>query len=1153
MPGEAEQEERGEQPPRSAAAGSASVSTSSVTPVKRKAECCGEEDDRMSTTDDEEYEYEMSDDETQSSYAREYGRRVRAGLTLTDAKRGDADTDDSRTATGVQDYYDDITVEAELITGYKGDALRCLLHAAAWNVALLRSYWDMSSASCHEQARTQLIARAGLKPIHHISGVRLSTACVHVDCDTCAICLELLGEEGTGSGSFACGHKLHQDCFLMMVRNMLSERQPPPYRCVYRDLSAKGRRCMGVLQDGTQAVEACLDAMDRTDPEGAKSLRAIWSELTGPSATAEGGQAAGCFTRCPKCPLLVRPGRWNTTLCSVTCACGAEFCRRCRNPPHEPIPCLEALQWEKAASALRDMMGLVNVQDTLQQILHREANELMLRVWLPDFAAEDEQAAARAAAVAEEGDHGRDAAPDDNMLDYLMLEFRARTRHGYAPQRRGIGRQRPLPEPPQGPPGLHMHLARQRRFMLEVLGDADYDEGELWGLRYDARLAHLPNLPPEDNAEIAVPAPGEDPNWRLTYARPTGGLSVILSDSEADSMQNLPQWDVEMALAASTEVLGAQVALLEDATGTIGGHEGSSSASLDSRQNVKNTGSDEAASHDETDEEEETDEAKAVAKISESSKPCPNCFVPITRSWGCNSMKCTSCAHDFCWTCLGPAHTHGQCTRTVDVVALKQRVAELAEADIDVANLPPEDIDIAQCQRQAEANARIEGLKKYDTSLDARSRRILPNAAARNRALPQRLRALWLRPLLDAHQAVVFLHQNVAPGGNPLHESHPAVTRLIGLVTQAREKERAWDECAATMVEEVDRALLRHAAARHALLPAIVKTLSYPAANDKATEIVRVGKDRRCRVAMRAWLAQLLNCTEEDAPDHLISRAVSCFERHETELQLYTDCENELKRLQSLIGSMCRDAEGDLGALTSNGQEEGSSWTPESESLESGVWLEHLELLMVFESCYAILISACALLRNFVVNDFYELLGRLHPLFVPYADTDEHYCSPALVDHWRHDLHVTSKSLVDFCMTAERQVKGVLAADQHGSEEDLEVTATIVERPGGGGTGKGKAHGDRDAALRRARQLEILDHFTEIKGRVTGQKLLLEDKLSKMTMTARNAVMRRCGGNFRDVGTLDARRILMRVEGVAALELKLPGALAMDAPQPTPE
>ncbi|CAN0477976.1 unnamed protein product, partial [Discosporangium mesarthrocarpum] len=45
--------------------------------------------------------------------------------------------------------------------------------------------------------------------------------------------------------------------------------------------------------------------------------------------------------------------------------------------------------------------------------------------------------------------------------------------------------------------------------------------------------------------------------------------------------------------------------------------------------------------------------------IAESSKPCPSCFAPIMREYGCNSMKCCRCKYSFCWSCLGPAHTHG--------------------------------------------------------------------------------------------------------------------------------------------------------------------------------------------------------------------------------------------------------------------------------------------------------------------------------------------------------------------------------------------------------------------------------------------------------------------------------------------------------------
>ncbi|MDR3550847.1 MAG: IBR domain-containing protein [Candidatus Babeliales bacterium] len=38
-------------------------------------------------------------------------------------------------------------------------------------------------------------------------------------------------------------------------------------------------------------------------------------------------------------------------------------------------------------------------------------------------------------------------------------------------------------------------------------------------------------------------------------------------------------------------------------------------------------------------------------------KACPNCAIPIEKNGGCDWMKCTVCAHEFCWECLA-THDH---------------------------------------------------------------------------------------------------------------------------------------------------------------------------------------------------------------------------------------------------------------------------------------------------------------------------------------------------------------------------------------------------------------------------------------------------------------------------------------------------------------
>jgi len=48
-------------------------------------------------------------------------------------------------------------------------------------------------------------------------------------------------------------------------------------------------------------------------------------------------------------------------------------------------------------------------------------------------------------------------------------------------------------------------------------------------------------------------------------------------------------------------------------------------------------------------------------------KPCPRCGVRIEKNGGCPHMTCHrvsgGCGYEFCWQCLGPYHTSGECTR----------------------------------------------------------------------------------------------------------------------------------------------------------------------------------------------------------------------------------------------------------------------------------------------------------------------------------------------------------------------------------------------------------------------------------------------------------------------------------------------------------
>ena len=63
-------------------------------------------------------------------------------------------------------------------------------------------------------------------------------------------------------------------------------------------------------------------------------------------------------------------------------------------------------------------------------------------------------------------------------------------------------------------------------------------------------------------------------------------------------------------------------------------------------------------------ESEESDESMR-------SKFCPKCYVTIGKIDGCPSIKCPVCNYFFCYTCLGPQHTHSECKESINYTELR--------------------------------------------------------------------------------------------------------------------------------------------------------------------------------------------------------------------------------------------------------------------------------------------------------------------------------------------------------------------------------------------------------------------------------------------------------------------------------------------------
>ena len=125
----------------------------------------------------------------------------------------------------------------------------------------------------------------------------------------------------------------------------------------------------------------------------------------------------------------------------------------------------------------------------------------------------------------------------------------------------------------------------------------------------------------------------------------------------------------------------------------------------------------------------------AIESETSRSKFCPKCFVTIGRNGGCPSMTCSMCRYSFCYNCLGPQHTHDECTRPVDLSALAAAGAD-SKFIAGLSKFSPEG-ELAEIDREARGDRNSRG------SVNTNSRMI--------RLFPLAMRATRLQALIAAN------------------------------------------------------------------------------------------------------------------------------------------------------------------------------------------------------------------------------------------------------------------------------------------------------------------------------------------------------------------------------------------------------------------
>ena len=222
-----------------------------------------------------------------------------------------------------------------------------LLDAVGWQADEAERAWRADDHS--------VLAPVGLLPAHP-SHKKQQPACA--SCNACGDPFDAILPGPISSSdsslvlpSFDCGHPIHPECLSRLLSSCLSRGERLPFKCIQLE------NCPGLLQEEILLAHLA-EAADR---KMYANLRRSPYHL--------GDRFVAC--RKPSCRLLLCPsesiasspagggGRAvGGTARLALCACGTAMCLACRLPPHEPLPCSLAREWDLLVSSASRLLHL---------------------------------------------------------------------------------------------------------------------------------------------------------------------------------------------------------------------------------------------------------------------------------------------------------------------------------------------------------------------------------------------------------------------------------------------------------------------------------------------------------------------------------------------------------------------------------------------------------------------------------------------------------------------------------------------------------------------------------------------------------------------------------------------------------------------------